>query len=151
MAGELKTFFIAMSPVLELRGAIPIALHFYKLPVWSSFFFAVLGNLVPALLLLSFLEPTAMFLSRRSRVFNRFFVWLFEKTRKRHEKKFEKWEKFALLVLVAIPLPFTGAWTGSICAFLFNIRFRQAFPLISSGVFIAGIITLATLGVFQFI
>jgi uncharacterized membrane protein len=152
LPAELKTILIAMSPIVELRGSIPIALKIYNLPVWSALFFSVLGDLVPTFFILLFLEPFSSYLGRKSALFKRFFDWLFRKTRKKHEAKFEKWEKFALTALVAVPLPFTGAWTGAVCAFLFGIPFKQAFFLIALGVLIAGIIvTLISLGIFGFL
>jgi len=147
---ELKTFLIAATPILELRGSIPIALGVYHLPVFSTFWLSILGNLVPVVFLLWFLGKAAEFLSHHSYLFNRFFAWLFEKTRKNHTKKFARWKEFALLILVAIPLPFTGAWTGSLCAFVFGIPFKKAFLLITAGVIIAGlIVTLTTLGIIK--
>jgi uncharacterized membrane protein len=138
MIAELKTFLIAMSPIIELRGAIPIALKVYNLPIWSAYLFSVLGNLIPVIFLLLLLDITQQFLSKHFYFFNRFFVWLFEKTRRNHQRKFEHWKEFALVVLVAVPLPLTGAWTGSLCAFVFGIPFKKAFPLIAAGVIIAG-------------
>ena len=146
---ELSTLLIAMSPVVELRGAIPLAIGFYGLPVWSAYFFAVMGNLVPSLSipLIGFLSD---WLSHRFSFFDRFFTWLFARTRSQHAKKFERYKDFALILFVAIPLPFTGVWTASLAAFVFGIPFRRAFPLITIGVIIAGIIvTLLTLGVLQ--
>lgn len=152
MLAEIKTFLIAMSPVLELRGSIPIALEVYHLPVLSAFIFSFLGNIFPVPFFLLLFESVSGFLIRKIHFFNRFFSWIFEKTRKNHEKKFEKWRNFALFILVAIPLPFTGAWTGLLCAFIFRIPFKQAFPLISAGVAVAGIIVLIlTLGIIKII
>ncbi len=150
MIPEIKTFFIAVSPILELRGAIPIALEVYHLPVWSALIFSFLGNIAPVPFLVLFLESVSGFLSRKFVFFNKFFSWLFERTRKRHEKKFERWRNFALVVLVAIPLPLTGAWTASICAFLFGIPIKEAFPLITLGVVIAATVVLfLSLGIFN--
>lgn len=148
MIPEFKIFLIAMSPIVELRGSIPIALGAYGLPIWSAFLISIIGNLVPVIFLLFLLESVSKYLSRHFYFFNRFFTWLFEKTKERHTKKFERWKEFALVILVAIPLPFTGAWTGSICAFVFGIPFKKAFPLIVVGVITAGlVVTLATLGI----
>ena len=152
MIDEIKTFLWAMSPIVELRGSIPIALKIYGMPVWSAFLISVIGDLVPATLILLLLDPVTNWLSRHFEIFRRFFDWLFARTRRRHQRKFDKWKKFALVILVAIPLPFTGSWTASLCAYLFGIRFRQAIPLIAAGIVIAGIlVTLISLGVFQFI
>ena len=152
MLPELKTFFIAMSPLVELRGAIPVALQVYDLPVWSAFALSVSGNIFPVFFILHFLESVSDYLSRRSLFFNRFFIRLFSRTRRKNEKKFDKWGKLALVIFVAIPLPLTGAWTGALCAFLFGIRPKEAFPLIFAGVVIAGAaVTLLALGIFRFI
>ena len=138
-----------MAPIGELRASIPIALEIYYLPVWSAFLFSVLGNMVPVVFLLLLLGPGSKYLSHRFYKFNRFFAWLFERNRNNHQKKFEHWKEFALVILVAIPLPFTGAWTGSICAFIFRIPFKKAFSLIFLGVLIAGVIVTAlTLKIF---
>ena len=149
MIVELKILFLAMSPFLELRGSIPLALGVYQMPFWSSFLISVIGNLIPVVLLLCLLERVSKYLSSHFRLFDRFFKWLFKRTRKKHATKFNRWKEYALVALVAIPLPFTGAWTGSLCAFVFGIRFGKAFPLISIGVVIAGVIvTLASLSIF---
>jgi uncharacterized membrane protein len=144
---ELKTFLIAMSPVVELRGSIPIALEIYHLPLWSAYFFSVMGNMVPVLLL-PFLGTVSGELSRRFHFWERFFSWLFLRTRKKHERLFELFAGFALVLFVAIPLPFTGAWTATLVAFAFGIPLRRAFPLIFLGVIIAGVaVSLITVGI----
>ncbi len=131
---------------MELRGAIPIAINYYKLPVISSYLFAVLGNILPAIFLLIYLKPFSDFL-RKWHIFDLFFNWLFKRTG-RHEKKYEKYGALFLLFFVSIPLPVTGVWTASAAAFLFGIRFWYALPMMIGGVMIAGIIvTAATLGV----
>jgi len=146
---QLITFLIAMMPVSELRGAIPVALQVYELSPFSAFFWAVLGNLVAAALVLLLLEPFSNYLRHNFYFFNRFFTWLFERTRRKHNSKFEIWGALALVSFVAIPLPLTGAWTGAVAAFVFGIPFKKAFPLIALGVLIAGIIvTSACIGFF---
>ncbi len=145
---EIDTFLLAMTPLFELRAAIPLALGVYKLPLWSAYLFSVAGNVIPVILILWLLETVANFLSKHFYFFNRFFAWLFERTRNHHKHKFERWEALALVILVAIPLPLTGAWTGALVAFVFGIPFKKAFLLISAGVMIAGlIVALATLGI----
>ena len=138
-----------MLPITELRATIPLALIVYDLPVWSAFILAVLGNLIPVVFIIWFLNLLInKFLLHRIYIFNRFFSWLFENTRRKHSKKFERWRDLALIILVAILLPFTGAWTGALAAFVFGIPIKRAFPLIALGVLIAGIIVTAiTLGI----
>lgn len=146
----IKVFLLSTLPVLELRGAIPIAISYYKLPVIPSYLFSVMGNLVPAVFLLLYLKPFSDFL-RKWYFFDIFFSWLFKRTR-RHEKKYEKYGALFLLFFVAVPLPITGVWTGSVAAFLFGIRFWYAFPMMAGGVIIAGIIVTATnLGIINLI
>lgn len=146
----IKVFLLSTLPVLELRGAIPIAISYYKLPVIPSYLFSVIGNLVPAVFLLLYLKPFSDFL-RKWHFFDIFFSWLFKRTR-RHEKKYEKYGALFLLFFVAIPLPITGVWTGSVAAFLFGIRFWYAFPMMVGGVIIAGIIVTGTnLGIINLI
>lgn len=152
MPAEISVFLISMLPIAELRGAIPLGLTIYNLPVWSAFVFSVLGNLIPVLFIIWILDLLInKFLIHKIYIFNRFFSWLFKRTRSKHSEKFEKWRDFALIVLVAIPLPFTGAWTGALAAFVFGIPIKKAFPLIGLGVLIAGVVvTLITLGILNF-
>ena len=147
MIPELKVFLIAMSPFFELRGSIPVALTIYHMGVVESFVISFFGNLVPAFLLLSFLGPVSKWLSRNFTIFEKFFSWFFTKTERNHNSLIKKYGSIALALFVAVPFPITGAWTGSALAFLFNIPFKKAFPLVALGIFIAGIIvTFATRG-----
>lgn len=144
---QLITLFVSMLPVSELRGAIPLALTVYHLPPLTAFFWAVLGNIIPVFFLLCWLGPLAKYLSRHFYFFNRFFAWLFERTRRKHNHKFEIWGSLALIAFVAIPLPMTGGWTGAMAAFVFGIPLKKSLPLIFLGIIIAGfIVTLASLG-----
>ena len=145
---QITTFLVAMLPIAELRGAIPLAMGIYKMSATSAFFWSVLGNVISVDLVLWLLEPVSKFLSHKNYFWNRFFSWLFAKTRKKHSHKFEIWGALALIAFVAIPLPFTGGWSGAVAAFVFGIEFKKALPLITLGILIAGIIvTLASLGV----
>jgi len=147
----LRVALLSALPLTELRGAIPIALTIYKMPVFWAYIYAVLGNILPAIFLLLFLKPFSEYLSRFY-YFDIFFKWLFKRTRRNTQEKFEKYGALFLLLFVAIPLPVTGAWTGSVAAFIFGIRFFYAFPSIVGGVMISGIIvSLASLGVISFV
>jgi len=116
-------------PITELRGSIPIALTVYKLSTWEAYAWALLGNSLPVIFLLLFLEPFSLFLSKNFSFFRTFFNWLFERTRRKHSRKFEIFEELALILFVAIPLPMTGGWSGAVAAFVFGIPFKKAFPL----------------------
>jgi len=148
VSAQLTTFLLAMLPVTELRGAIPLALGVYKLSAAQALLWSVFGNLVPVFFLLLFLEPVAKYLGQKNYHLNLFFQWLFQRTRQKHSKRFALWGSLALIAFVAIPLPMTGGWTGSVAAFVFGVEFKKAFPLIALGVIIAGfIVTAASLGV----
>jgi uncharacterized membrane protein len=145
---ELATFVIASLPISELRGAIPVALGVYKLPLWSALLWAILGNLAPIPFILRLLEPVSNFLRQRSRMWEAFFRWLFARTRRKGEHYFRVYKELGLILFVAVPLPMTGAWTGSVAAFLFGIPPGRSFLLITVGVLIAAtVVTSATLGV----
>ena len=137
---QLATFLIAMVPISELRAAIPIGIKIYHLSIWSAYLWSVLGNLLPMILIVLILQPVADFLSRRFRIFHKFFEWLFEHTRKRGEKKFEKWGEAAVFILTATPIPLLGGWTGPLAAFVFNIKLKKSIPLVILGCMTAGVI-----------
>jgi uncharacterized membrane protein len=144
---EIVTFIVGMTPIFELRGAIPLAITFFKLGTVVSFFWAVAGNISVMLLLAFLLRWGVDFISKHFTWGERFFEWLFERTRKRAHKHIEKYGDWGLFFLVAIPLPMTGGWTGGLAAFLFDIEKKKSVPIISAGIMTAGVIvTLLTLG-----
>lgn len=143
---EAAVFITAMLPVLELRGGIPLGLIYYDMGVIETYLIAVAGNFIIVPPLLYLLEPVSNYL-RRNRVFDRFFTWLFTRTRRRGQLV-EKYEAIGLTLFVAIPLPVTGAWTGAIAAHIFGVRRRYAMICILLGIMIAGVVvTLASKGV----
>ncbi len=148
MGSELITVLLAMTPINELRGTIPLAMTAFQFSPFKSFFLAVLGNMIPIFLLLWFWQNLSESLIKRSKLIKKFFFWLFKRTRKRFYKKHAFYGNLGLILLVAIPLPLTGAWTGTIAAFLFGIPYIRSLGLIFIGVLIAGlIVTLATIGI----
>ncbi|UCH84347.1 MAG: small multi-drug export protein [Candidatus Latescibacterota bacterium] len=145
----LVTLVLAAAPVSELRGAIPYAITVGNMTWQEAYIIAVVGNFLPVLPLIYGLGPVSDFL-RRWRMFDRFFDWLFARTRRRG-RLIEKFEIIGLLLFVAIPLPVTGAWTGCAAAFVFGVKKTVAIPTIFAGICIAGVIvTLASLGVISF-
>jgi len=140
---ELLIIFSSMLPINELRGTIPVALSMNQ-PVLKTFVLAVIGNLIPVMPLLIFLEPVCRVL-RKWKVWRRFFEYIFNRTEKRAELV-RRYGAIGLILFVAIPLPITGAWTGCVAASLFEIRARNAFVAIAIGVFLSGcIVTFLTL------
>ena len=139
---ELIVVLIAALPVAELRLSIPIALYAFKFDWFTSFYLSVIGNMIPVIPLLLFLEPVSNYL-RRWRIGDIFFTWLFERTHRKHSAEFEKYGSIGLAIFVGIPLPATGAWTGCAAAFIFGFKFKNAFLAILAGVIIAGAIVTA--------
>ena len=142
----LATILLSATPIVELRGAIPIAIGIYGMSPTTTYILAFIGNMLPVIPLLLFLDPVSTYL-RRFKIGDMFFSWLFTRTHHKHSERFEKYGTLALTIFVAIPLPVTGAWTGCAAAFVFGIKFRHALLAISVGVMIAGaIVTALTLG-----
>ena len=146
MKDILLTFLVAMVPVVELRGAIPFGVV-RGLNIWTAIIASVLGNLVPVPFIILFIR--------------RIFAWMrahmpkldglvtrMEKKAEKNRAAVEKYAFWGLAILVAIPLPGTGAWTGALVAALLDMRMRKAVPSILLGVLIAaGIMTAITFGV----
>ena len=126
-----------------MRGAIPLAIAFYGYEPLPAYLLSVLGNLLPVIPLLLFLGPVSDWL-RRFVVWDRFFTWLFARTRRKYIQEHESFGLTALAIFVAIPLPMTGAWTGCAIAFLVGFRFWPAFAAIAAGVLLAGVVVTAT-------
>ena len=134
----LEVLAFAASPISELRGAIPWAILKCHFPWYYAFSLAVIGNLLPVPFILLFLNFTSRLLSKVG-PFRRILNWLFERTRRRG-KIITRYERIGLALFVAIPLPVTGAWTGSLAAVLFGLKFKHAFLSIFIGILIAGVI-----------
>lgn len=137
-------------PISEVRGAIPTAMFAFHFSALKAYFLAALGNLLIIVPVLFFLHKLSDFLMHRVYFINRFLTWLFERTRRLHQDHFHHygWAPLALFLFVAIPLPFTGAWSGAVAAFIFGIPFWRSVLSISLGVLAAGIIvlTISSLG-----
>ncbi|MBI1953156.1 MAG: small multi-drug export protein [Candidatus Omnitrophica bacterium] len=137
LPAPLVTVLVGALPIAEVRGAIPVGIAL-KLSYPEAFFWSVLGNLLPVIPLLLFLDPVSERL-RRFKLWRRFFEWLFDRARKKGGLV-ERYEALGLAIFVAIPLPLTGAWTGCAAASLFKLPFRLAFPAIAAGVLLAGLV-----------
>ncbi len=144
----LQVFFLSMTPICELSGSIPMGIAIFHIPIWQVFIVSLLGNTVIPFFVLNFLEIITTFLSSHSNFFKKIINWFFEKTRVKHSKSFETYRDLALFIIVALPFPFAGTWTASVCAYLFQVPFKKAIFLIIIGNTIAAIIiVLATLGI----
>lgn len=132
------TFLISMVPVIELRGAIPIGVG-AGLNLWLAIAVSIVGNLVPVPFIIIFIKKIFAWLRTKSEKLN----GLVTRLEKRAESKSATVQKYAfwgLFILVAIPLPGTGAWTGALVAAMLEMPLKKAFPAIMLGVLGAGAI-----------
>lgn len=144
---EWCVFFCSMIPIIELRGAIPLGAAL-GLPWWLNYILSVLGNMLPVPFILLFINAFIRFMSRsKIKFFNKFANWLLKKAEKNREK-IQKYGFWGVAFFVAIPLPVTGAWTGSLVAAVIDLKFWKAMLSALIGVMIAGVImTLISYGV----
>lgn len=151
---ELLVFLVSAMPIGELRAGIPLGLGLNISP-WTVFWLAVLGNLAPIVPILLFLEPASKWLMAHSKWFDRVLGGLFEKTRQKHSDRIDRYGSVGLAVFVAIPSPGTGAWTGCLVAWLFDIKPRYSIPAIAAGVLGAAAVVMAVstgaLAIFKFL
>ena len=144
----LKTIIIAATPIIELRGALPIAISVYHLPVWQAILWSVVGNIVIIPPLFWFLQYVSVWARRHSSFFDRFFVWYIDRARAKFHGHYERWGMLALILFVAVPLPGTGAWTGTVAGWLVGMRLRSLFFSVMIGVCLAAVIVAAlTVGI----
>lgn len=142
----LLTFIMSMVPVIELRGAIPIGVG-YGLDLWLAVAIAVVGNFLPVPFIMLFIRKIFAWMRKVNKKFASVVDRMEQKAAK-HTDKVTRYGFWGLLILVAIPLPGTGAWTGALVAAMMEIRFKTALPAIFLGVLTAAVIvTFITYGV----
>ncbi len=140
------TALVSMIPVVELRGGIPFGVA-RGLPVWAAYLAAVIGNMIPVPFIVVYIRRIFQWMRRRIPKLNHLVDAL---ERKAHLKgqKVTKYKYLGLVLFVAIPLPGTGAWTGSLAAAFLDMPLRKAIPSIFIGVLVAGVaISILTFGV----
>jgi len=136
-----QIFFWSMVPWVEARYVIPLlAMKLFGWEWWQAFPLAVVGNMLPVPFILLFFKFAEKFL-RNYKFWTRIMDWLFSRTRRRADSKIRKYEYLGLILFVAIPLPFTGAWTGSLIAYLFDLKFSRSLVTIFFGIIISVAIT----------
>ncbi len=140
----LNVLFLSMLPITELRVAIPLGLEVFKLPWWQVWFLSVIGNMIPTFFILYFI-PYVFKLFTQHSLLGKFLYKQRLKTINSFKGHYTKYGMIGLVFFVGIPLPFTGAWSGSLAAFIFGVPFKKAWYLIFLGVCLsATIVTLIT-------
>jgi uncharacterized membrane protein len=144
---EWLVLLAAATPVLEVRGSIPLGLYF-GIPAAKVFWLSVIGSILPILPILFGLNYLTVHL-RKIPVMDRFFNWLFARTRAKGELV-QRLETLGLFLFVAVPLPGTGAWTGCAAAYIFGLSYFNGFIACALGTAAAAVLVMATsLGVIR--
>ncbi len=134
---EMIVFVISMVPILELRGGL-LAASFLNIDIVRAIWFCVIGNIIPVPFILLLITPVFRWL-KSTRTF-RPMVEKLESRAMGKSEQIEKYQFWGLVLFVGIPLPGTGAWTGSLIASLLGVRFKKAFPAVLLGIVIATVI-----------
>ena len=144
---ELCVLFCSLLPIIECRGAVPMGAAF-GLPWWQTALFAAAGNILPVPFILLFIRKLLIWMADcRVKFFNRVANWLNKKVEK-HKGKIEKYSYWGVMLFVAIPLPGTGAWTGTLISSMLEMDSKRSFLAALGGVIIATtIMTLVSYGV----
>ena len=135
-------FLVSMVPLVELRGAIPVAEGFHLRPVWLYIVIIIIGNMLPVPIIFFFARKVLLW-GKDKKYIGKFFTWCLEKGERGGEKLTQKTRGgvyVALLLFVGIPLPGTGAWTGTLAASILDMDFKKSVKAVISGVILAGII-----------
>lgn len=147
----LIVFFISMVPIIELRGAIPYAIGF-DLPIVQSYIIAIIGNIIPVPFIYLFARKILLW-GKDKKYIGKFFAWCLEKGEKggrKLEAKAKNGIYLALLLFVGIPLPGTGAWTGTLAASILDLDFKKSVGAVFLGLILASLIMgILSLGIFK--
>ena len=137
VGGEIVAFLASLLPIIECRGGMIIAKGF-EIPFIKAFLLCYLGNMLPLPFIILFIKKVFIFMKKHNILTG--FIEKLEGKTARNQDKVMKYKQWGLLLFIAIPLPGTGGWTGSLFAALLNIDFKKALPIVALGVFIADVI-----------
>ncbi|KKP59356.1 MAG: hypothetical protein UR53_C0003G0018 [Candidatus Magasanikbacteria bacterium GW2011_GWC2_34_16] len=145
---ELATLLMAMTPVGELRLALPVAILGYHMPIWKAVILAIIGNLIPTVVILLFSDKFHKYIENKSGFFASKWIKALARAQDKFAGDYAKWGLLGLMFFIGIPLPGTGAWTGALAAFVFGIPFKKSWPYVLGGIFISAFLTLlVTIGI----
>ena len=146
LGAHFGVIICSMIPIIELRGAIPLGMGL-ELQWWQSYLYAVIGNMIPVPFILLFITALLKWMRRcRIRLFNKIAAWLDRKIEK-HKGTIEKYSYWGVLIFVGLPIPGTGAWTGSLIASVLGLEPKKSFLAAFGGVVMAtAIMTVVSYG-----
>lgn len=137
LGGEMTAFITSVMPVLECRGGMIVA-KIFDIPFIKAFLICYLGNMIPMPFILLFIGKILEFMKKHNIL--KKFIEKMEGRADKNRDKIMRYKQWGLLLFIAIPLPGTGGWTGSLFAALLDIDFKKALPIVALGVFIADLI-----------
>lgn len=142
----LITFILGMCPIIEIRGAIPVGVGL-GLTYFQAFLVGFIGNIIPIYFIVKYIGPIFDFLGK-FKIFKKIIDWASNKATKHIEEseRLQNFTAFGLFIFVAIPLPGTGAWVGSLIANFLHVPLKKAWLPLALGVLTAGFIVLAATG-----
>lgn len=139
---EIATILMAMTPVGELRLAIPVAVLVLHLPIWEAVILAVFGNAIPAMIILLFAKRFHAYVDKKTGLLSKGWLKALHRAQEKFSGDYQKFGLIGLMIFIGIPLPMTGAWTGALAAFVFGIPFRKSWPFVLGGIIISAFLTL---------
>lgn len=137
LGGELTAFITSVMPILECRGGMIVA-KIFDIPFIKAFLLCYIGNMIPIPFILLFIRRILEFMKKHNIL--KGFIEKMEGRADKNRGKIMRYKQWGLLLFIAIPLPGTGGWTGSLFAALLDIDFKKALPIVALGVFIADLI-----------
>ena len=137
VGGEVVSFLASLLPIIECRGGMIIA-KIFKIPFWKAFVICYIGNIIPIPFILLFIRKIFEFMKKHNIL--KAFIEKLEGKGDKNRDKVMRFKQWGLLFFVAIPLPGTGGWTGSLIAAMLDIDFKKSLPIIAIGVLIADVI-----------
>lgn len=148
----LTVFLTAAAPITEISGAVPLGIAVYKLDPLTVLLVSIAGNLIPVVLVMPLLTRLVRFTRALHPAIDSWLEKFFKFTHHKHSAAVERLGVLFLFFFVALPGPFSGAWTGSLLAYLFGIKFRHALFAMTLGIIVTGIIAVAvSMGIVGFL
>lgn len=142
LPAEIKIFLLSMLPVWELRGSLPLAIHVYGLSPLSAFLFSFLGNFTAGVLLIFLLDILVERIVKKVEPLFELYQRVAARTSEKHRRKIELYAELGIFLVVALPLPGTGAWTGALLSRLFRLNRLKSILSIGTGLIACGTIVL---------
>jgi len=138
---EVATFLMSMAPIGELRLSIPIGILAYKLPIWKVFVLSIIGNSLPPLFILLLAGKFHSWVHKQSGFLSAKWINALNRAQEKFASDYKKYGLIGLMLFVGIPIPWTGAYTGALAAFVFGIPLKSVWPYFLAGISIAATIT----------